>query len=103
MKYTDVRLSQLLRIYIDGLPLDLAAKLLPFRSLFRFPLLSHIHLHAKYQKYFAGKPIQSNNRKMSRAGFFGLVDNLEAGVRGLKWTPDRTEWDHYYAKSNYKH
>jgi hypothetical protein len=29
MAYKDVRLNQLLRIYIDGIPLDLASKLLP--------------------------------------------------------------------------
>ena len=35
MAYRDVRLSQLMRIYIDGIPLDLAGKLFPTsRSLF---------------------------------------------------------------------
>ncbi|MEN6436739.1 MAG: SAM-dependent methyltransferase, partial [Anaerolineaceae bacterium] len=29
MAYTDIRLSQLMRVYIDGIPLDLASKLLP--------------------------------------------------------------------------
>src|SRR6185295_13694272 len=32
MSRRDVRLSQLLRIYIDGVPLDLASELLPGRS-----------------------------------------------------------------------
>jgi hypothetical protein len=32
MSYRDIRLNQLLRVYIDGIPLDLAALLLPFRS-----------------------------------------------------------------------
>ena len=34
MVYKDIRLSQLFRIYIDGIPLDLAIKLLPFYSYF---------------------------------------------------------------------
>ena len=29
MAHTDIRLNQLFRVYIDGVPLDLASKLLP--------------------------------------------------------------------------
>ncbi|MCK4638399.1 MAG: hypothetical protein KAT33_03170, partial [Bacteroidales bacterium] len=32
MSYTDIRLNQLFRIYIDGIPLDLGAKLLPRKT-----------------------------------------------------------------------
>ena len=34
MSYRDIRLSQLLRVYIDGVPLDLASALLPFKTKF---------------------------------------------------------------------
>lgn len=53
MALTDVRLNQLSRIYIDGIPLDLASALLPIKSRFSFGILSHIHLHAKSQKHFS--------------------------------------------------
>ena len=56
MAYTDIRLSQLLRVYIDGVPLDLAAKLLPLGSRLRLSLLMHIHLHARSQEKHAGQP-----------------------------------------------
>jgi hypothetical protein len=46
MAHTDVRLSQLLRVYIDGIPLDLAARLLPRRTRYGLGLATHIHLHA---------------------------------------------------------
>ncbi|MDD3731651.1 MAG: SAM-dependent methyltransferase, partial [candidate division Zixibacteria bacterium] len=36
MKYGDIRLGMMLRNYIDGLPLDLTSRLLPFRTWFRF-------------------------------------------------------------------
>ena len=39
MCYRDIRLNQLLRIYIDGVPLDLASKLLPAKTRFSFSLL----------------------------------------------------------------
>ncbi|MFC1593962.1 SAM-dependent methyltransferase, partial [Candidatus Omnitrophota bacterium] len=49
MSYSDIRLNQLFRIYIDGIPLDLASRLLPGRTRFSPALFSHIHLHAKSQ------------------------------------------------------
>ncbi|TEU11398.1 MAG: class I SAM-dependent methyltransferase [Anaerolineales bacterium] len=101
MSYRDIRLNQLFRIYIDGVPLDLASSLLPFRTRFRFPLLSHIHLHAKSQKHFADKTVNVGGRKMSRLALLGLVENLESAVRKLRWQPQGTEWADYYEETNY--
>lgn len=99
--YTDIRLSQLLRIYIDGVPLDLAGELLPLSSRFKFSLFSHIHLQARAQKHFADKSINKDAHKMNRLGFAGLVDNLESAVKKLKWQPKVTEWSDYYTDTNY--
>ncbi len=46
MAYVDIRLSQLLRTYVDGIPLDLASRLLPRRTKYNLALATHIHLHA---------------------------------------------------------
>ncbi|MCJ7513764.1 MAG: hypothetical protein MUO23_12440, partial [Anaerolineales bacterium] len=43
MAHTDIRLGQLLRVYIDGIPLDLASRLLPRKTRFSFSLLTHLH------------------------------------------------------------
>ena len=48
----DIRLSKLMKIYIDGLPLDLVSGLLPISTWFKPALLSHIHLHSKAQKRY---------------------------------------------------
>lgn len=101
MSYTDVRLNQLLKIYIDGMPLDLASSLLPMKTSFKFSLLSHIHLHAKSQKNYSNKEIKKKNRKMSRLGFLGLMNSLEKAVKHLKWKPEGTEWADYYEDTNY--
>lgn len=101
MSYTDIRLSQLLRIYIDGVPLDLAASLLPFRSRFKFSLLTHIHLHASSQKRLALKTAQPTTRKMGLFSFLGLIDNLESSIKKLKWRARGTEWVDYYEDTNY--
>lgn len=103
MSMTDIRLNQLLRIYIDGCPLDLASRLLPFKSRFRFPLLSHIHLHAKAQIQYADTkkmPIK-HNPTLSRKAFIGIIDSLGSAVNGLKWEPKGTEWADYYNDTNY--
>jgi len=97
----DIRLSQLLRIYIDGIPLDLTSSLLPVRACFRFSIFSHIFLHSKSQKHFADKSYNISDRKMSRLSFVGLIDNLESAIKRLKWKPIKTEWADYYQETNY--
>jgi hypothetical protein len=101
MAHTDMRLSQLLRVYIDGIPLDLAARLLPARTRFGFGLGTHIHLHASAQKRYADQPVprQGDSRKISKISFQGLMDSLETTARKLNWKPLGTEWGDYYSAS----
>ncbi len=101
MAYKDSRFNQLLRLYIDGIPLDLTSKLLPKRTYFKFSFLSHIHLHAKSQEHFADKSVEAKTRKMSSQSFRALIDNLEATTRRIKWRPPNTEWGSYYEDTNY--
>ena len=41
MVHTDIRLNQFVRIYVDGIPLDLISHLFPVRTHFNFSLLTH--------------------------------------------------------------
>ena len=101
MAYTDVRLSQLLRVYIDGIPLDLASRLLPRRTRYGLGLATHIHLHAAAQKRYADKVVSKEQaaRRMSKLSFMGLMDSLEGTTRKLNWKPAGTEWGDYYIAS----
>src|SRR3989344_9098748 len=101
MSYRDVRLSQLFRIYIDGVPLDLASSLLPLKTRFILSILSHIHLHAKTQKYFSNKTLKDKKVYLSRQRLLVLIDNLERAIKGFKWEAKNTEWADYYDKTNY--
>ena len=101
MAYTDVRFNQLFRIYIDGVPLDLASRILPFRTRFKPSLLSHIHLHAKSQKRYATKVVEKKHYRISAFQMRALIDSLESGVRSLRWKPEGTEWGSYYGDTNY--
>lgn len=102
MSLKDIRLGQLLQIYIDGIPLDLASSLLPAKTKFNFSLLTNIHLHAKSQKHYSDKPVAKTDRKkMSRQALLGLIDNLESAIKKLNWKLSDTVWGNYYDDTNY--
>ena len=104
MARTDVRLSQLLRVYIDGVPLDLASRLLPVATRLNFGLLTHIHLHAQAQQKYAdsgGGEGQQRRPRVSRQALTGLLESLQATVSKLEWRPGGTEWGEYYQMTNY--
>ncbi len=103
MAYRDIRLSQLMRVYIDGIPLDLASELLPMRTRFNLGLATHIHLHASAQRRFADTAVAEarGNRKMTKEALTGLIESLRQTIRKLEWKPTGTEWADYYAANNY--
>src|SRR5215216_7686976 len=101
MALKDVRLNQLLRVYIDGVPLDLASELLPSKTRFNFGLLTNIHLHAGAQKKYSGAEVKSRAGTMSKQAMTGLIDGLDSAVRKLDWKPGGTEWGNYYDITNY--
>jgi hypothetical protein len=103
MSYCDVRLGQLLRIHIDGIPIDLTSELLPFRTRFNLSLLTHIHIHASAQKRYAGQEVNSstNRREINKTGLLGILINLESIIKKLNWNPKGTNWVDYDTTHNY--
>ena len=101
MSLKDIRLNQLFRIYVDGVPLDLASKLLPAKTRLNFGLLTHIHLHAGAQKRYAGVEVRSRRGTMNKQAMTGLMDSLDSTIRKLDWKPSGTEWGNYYDITNY--
>ncbi len=106
MAHRDVRLGELLRTNIDGVPLDLAARLLPWRTRLNPGLMMHIHLHARSQQKHADSHDEANSAKakttrVSRKSLDGILDSLRGAVRKLRWQPGGTEWGDYYEDTNY--
>lgn len=105
---TDVRLSQLLRIHIDGIPLDLAGRLLPMKSYLRPALLTHIHLHARAQARYAdtsGRTApagKSQGKGISRRALDAMLQSLHSAVKKMSWKLPATEWADYYSATNYE-
>jgi ribosomal protein L11 methylase PrmA len=102
MSYKDIRLNQLFKNYIDGIPVDLTASLLGGKGKFNFSIYSHIYLHAKSQKkYEKSADAEIKKGRMSHMAFLGIIDNLESLVKKLTWHPAGTEWGDYYTFTNY--
>jgi hypothetical protein len=97
--YGDVRLQQLSRIHIDGIPLDLASELLPRRSRMKPSLMLHIHAHAKSQQRHAtdDPKASAKGRSFSMRAFRGILESLRSGVQGLDWDPPESVWTEYYS------
>lgn len=104
MHYGEPGVARLLRGYIDGIPLPLAARALPWRSKLKPGLLLHLHLLARAERAQLGKKDSSSaaaTAKVSRQGLLGILDNLKSTIRGLGARSDKTTWGDYYDHTNY--
>jgi hypothetical protein len=101
--YRDPRCGLMLRDFIDGIPVDLAARLMPGRTRFRPGLLAHLHLHAGAQRrsQAAGPTVEHRSaRRMSQTGQEAILDSLRRTVEGLRWQPSG-HWVQYGRQTSY--
>jgi len=101
MQYTDIRLGQMLRTNLDGIPLELASKLLPKKTGLNLGIMMHIHMHAKSEKKYADVHVPLKFREVSKNGLLGMLDNLTSTIEKMQWQPEGTEWAKYYQDTNY--
>ena len=104
MNSVDVRLGQLLRVHLDGIPLDLASRLLPGATKLSPGLAIHIHSHAASQrKHAASTPAKARSgSSFSLQAFKGLIESLTTATRKQSWDPPQSAWrDYYAAKESY--
>ena len=104
MARVDIRLGGLLRDHLEGIPLDLAARLLPGRTRFSFGLGPHIHLHARAQRQHADDNAgsqQDTTASMSPKRLATLIESLRDTVSGLSWEPAGTAWADYADHTSY--
>jgi hypothetical protein len=101
MAYKDIRLQQLLRIHLDGIPLDLTAKLLPLRSRVNLSIFSHIHAHAASQRHFSRPQKDRREYSLSKFKLRAIVDDLKSCIAKIGIPREKSEWGEYYGKTNY--
>jgi hypothetical protein len=102
MSRVDIGLGSLLRTHLDGVPLELGARLLGARSWRSLGLLFHVRLHAAAQRRYRDRtPGAAAQRPVNAGTLLGLVRSLRAGIEGLKWNPAGTAWSDYPSDNNY--
>ncbi len=103
MCHTDIRLNQLLRIYVDGIPLDLARTLLHGKG--GLAAWIHIRCHAAaVERHKNGGRIPAflcPCLKLSLSAQKKLVDHLLRCIGTLPFREVKTEWSGYYGNTNY--
>lgn len=102
--HKDVRLMLLMRDFIDGIPLDLADKIIPTIIKLNPSIYLHISMHSRMQnKYADDVKTKTPSRKeiFSKSSFYALLQNLESTIGGLKFKLPATEWGEYYDNTNY--
>lgn len=101
MRYKDVRLSKMLEVYLDGLPLELVTKLLPIRVKMNPRIMLHLVLHAKLQKMFTQPSTILRSAKFNRRAYLELTDSLMTTIQKLSPPRLRSAWV-TYNRSSYK-
>lgn len=101
--YTSPEIIKSLRVYLDGIPIQLAARMLPSRAKTRWGLLAHIHLHSASQKRYDRENLKPDvaRRKVSHNAMLGLLGSLERTTQSLQLKKLNTEWGAYYDNTNY--
>lgn len=102
MSYVDLSLGQLLKVHLDGIPLDLASTLLPARTRFSPSIQIHLHVHARMTRRFASerKRVEAKHA-LSASRHAAIAASLRGLVASLKPKSQVTEWGDYYGDTNY--
>lgn len=102
MSFVDPRMNDLLRVHLDGVPLDAASRLLPWRSYLRLGLAVHIHLHRRMERRTSPEQYDPDAMKpVARDGVLAIIDNLESTIKGLPAPVDVRTWTDYYETCSY--
>jgi hypothetical protein len=97
----DPRLAAILPSFSDGIPLEIASRLLGMKTWLRPGLMLHIHAHARSRKRFANEPGKQRGRVLPLASLRRLTDHLRQTIEGLRVDPAGTTWADYETENNY--
>lgn len=99
----DHRLRRLLTADVGGVPLDLAASMLPRSSKLRPSLLTHLHLHAKARATGEADPDAGPRKQatFSKNAMIGIVRGLRGAIDKLTWDGAGTVWSDYVEQADH--
>lgn len=101
-KYHGTEIFKMLQTHIDGIPVQLIASLLPFKTKFSSVLYTNIHLLAKMEnKHSKDYRAETKVGKLSKKAQLNIIESLFDYVKNLKLN-EESEWGDYYTKTNYE-
>lgn len=100
MSKVSPELGLLRRVHLDGIPVDLAAQILPKKTWFNPWLNLHIKQHAKANSHRSESP-KTSNAQIGKSAVLGLLKTLRSAAEGLKWEPQSSTWGDYSSASSY--
>ena len=95
MAEKDISFNSLLKIYLDGIPLEIACKLLGFRSFFPKSFL-HILIQSKFSSRPNLNKINSRRFIFTKNDFLKILNNLFDIISGLNVKIKNKNWSNYY-------
>jgi predicted nicotinamide N-methyase len=103
MSLRDARLGQLSRLYIDGVPLDLASALLPARARAKPGVALHVRMHARSQRRHATDTAagSGDTRSFSINAFRGVIGSLRKTIERLDHPVGASVWRDYYDEAEH--
>lgn len=100
MSHCDIQLQSLLQVHLDGIPIDLASKLLPVSTYLKFGHLMHIHLNGLAKKTYEGQS-KVSQKVISKQSLLGILDSLTSTVRAIHLPKKKSTWSNYYQEFTY--
>ena len=112
MAKTHVDAGYLLRDYIDGIPLEVASRMLPWRTRWSIGLQLHLHWHAKMitKHHATGQPPRAKasadgspkrEMHMPKNRLVAYLENLRGTIGSLRAPGGQTQWGDYYDQNSY--
>lgn len=103
--YKGIHFQPLMRANIDGIDVQMAAKLFGFRDRFRGGVFSHVWLQAKLDRRYGntGKNIRADLKSagFNQAMILANVRKLGKLIKKLRWQGEGSEWGAYGDFHNY--
>lgn len=102
MAHRDLRLNRLSQVHLDGIPLDLTSRLLPWNTYAQWGPLVHIHLHCRTHQQSIASDKPSRNQIFSEFKMRALLDSLQSCIQQIHLPKAiHTTWSRYYDTLHY--
>ncbi len=93
--YKGLEVHKLLLSYPDGVPAQLTAQLLPFKTKLKPVVYLHVHLHANLSGKANSTP-STQTKKVTKKNIEQIIESLHDCITNLTLPLQQTTWNNYY-------